>query len=192
MSMNNYRIFSDKELIASLREGDSLAYTEVYNRYFHLMLVFAYKKLRDEDLAKDFVQDLFTQVWVRRLDILVEGNLLQYLYISIRSKVLNYFCHQKVQEKYLDSLADFDSTYAPEQSDFYIREKQLADYIETQIKRLPSKMRRVFEMSRKEHLSHREIAHTLNTSESNVSHHINNAVKILRTKINTLFVFFFL
>lgn len=183
---------SDAELIALLREGDSAAYTQIYGRYFQLMFVFAYKKLRDEELSKDFVQDLFTQLWVKRMDILVEGNLVQYLYISLRSKLLNYFSHQKVQEKYVDFLGDFAESYAAEQSDFSIREKQLAAYIEIQIQKLPSKMRRVFEMSRKGHLTNLEIAHVLNTSESNVSHHIANAVKILKTKINAIFLLFFL
>ncbi len=190
--MPNFQNLSDNELIALLREGDAAAYTEIYDRYFQLMFLFAYKKLHDEELAKDFVQDLFTQLWVKRLDILVDGNLLQYLYISLRSRLLNYFSHQKVQDKYVSFLGDFAESYAGEQSDFTIREKQLAAYIEIQIQNLPSKMRKVFELSRKENLSNREIAQALNTTESNVSHHIGNAVKILKTKINTILLPFFL
>lgn len=188
---NDHNLF-DTELISLLREGDADAYTAIYDRYFQLMFVFAYKKLRDEELAKDFVQDLFAKLWIKRVDILIEGNLVQYLYISLRSKLLNYFAHQKVEEKYVSFLGDFAENYACEQSDFSIREKQLAAYIEIQIQNLPSKMRRVFEMSRREHLSNLEIARVLNTSESNVSHHIANAVKILKTKINIIFLLFFL
>ena len=190
--MSGNQPFSDSELITLLKKGDAVGYTEIYKRYFQLMFVFAYKKLRDEELAKDFVQDLFAQLWIKRVDILVEGNLVQYLYISLRSKLLNYFAHQKVEEKYVSFLGDFAGNYAGEQSDFSIREKQLAAYIEIQIQNLPSKMRRVFEMSRREHLSNLEIARVLNTSESNVSHHIANAVEILKTKINIIFLVFFL
>jgi len=184
--MPNYQNLSDNELIVFLKKGDAAAYTEIYDRYFQLMFVFAYKKLRDEELAKDFVQELFTDVWVKRDRILVEGNFIQYLYISLRSKLLNYFAHQKVESKYTDFLAHFANSHASEQSDYTIREKQLSAYIEKQIENLPKRMRNVFELSRRDGLSNREIAIVTNSTESNVSHHISNAVKILKSKIKII------
>ena len=174
---------TDSELISLLNEGNKKAYTEIFNRYFQLMFVFAYNKLRDEELAKDFVQELFTALWHKRERISSEGNLLQYLYISLRSSIYNFFDHQKVEAKYLDFLANFTNKVSND-ADYTIRERQLADYIEEQIKRLPPKMREVFELSRKQYLSNREIALKLDTSESNVSQHIGGAKKILSGKIN--------
>ncbi|TKC00033.1 sigma-70 family RNA polymerase sigma factor [Pedobacter cryotolerans] len=187
--MSGYKTLSDDELVALLREGNHLAYSEIYNRFFYLMFVFAYKKLSDEELAKDFVQELFTKLWVKKETILENGNIAQYLYISLRSRIFDFFAHQKVQTKYIDSLKDFASTNIVEYTDHLIREKQLLEYIEVQIKSLPKKMREVFEMSRKQYLSNKEIAEELGTTESNVSHHINNAVKILRTKLGLIIAF---
>ncbi|MNW97859.1 RNA polymerase sigma factor [compost metagenome] len=79
-----------------------------------------------------------------------------------------------------------------EDADHRIRERQLADYIETQIQSLPKKMRLIFEMSRKEHLSHKEIATVLETSENNVSTQIMNAIRILKVKLGTTSLLFFL
>lgn len=184
--MSGYKTLSDDELVTLLREGNHLAYSEIYNRYFYLMFVFAYKKLRDEELAKDFVQELFTKLWVKKETILKNGNLSQYLYISLRSRMFDFFAHQKVQTKYIDSLKGFASANLVEFTDHLIREKQLREYIEVQTKSLPKKMREVFEMSRKQHLSNKEIAEELGTTESNVSHHVNNAIKILRTKLGVI------
>lgn len=181
-----YQNLSDNDLIALLREGNAAAYTEVYDRYFQLMFVFAFRKLGDEELAKDFVQELFVSLWVKRERLLVEGNLAQYLYISLRSQLFNYFAHQKVQSKYIDFLGVYADGFAAGGSDFAIREKQLSDYIEGQIQKLPAKMRAVFELSRKDGLSNKEIADSLNTSESNVSHQISNALKILKSKLHLL------
>ena len=186
-----YQNLSDNELIAFLKEGNAAAYTEIYDRYFQLMFVFAYKKLRDEELAKDFVQELFEKLWVKRDTILLDGNLAQYLYISLRSRILDYFAHQKVQSKYVDFLAGFVGGEVVEATDYLVREKQLAAYIEMQIARLPLKMREVFELSRKEHLSNREIAAQLGTSESSVSQHISGAVKILKSKLSSIFMLIF-
>lgn len=186
-----YQNLSDNELVSFLRDGDAAAYTEIYDRYFELMFVFAYKKLQDEELAKDFVQDLFTKLWANAQDLKLEGNLAQYLYISLRSRIVDYFAHLKVQAKYVDFLAGFSEGRMVAQTDHLIRQKQLAAYIDMQIAQLPAKMREVFELSRKEHLSNREIAQRLGTSESSVSQHINGAVKILKTKINFFLLLFF-
>jgi len=189
--MPNFQNLSDNDLIALLRDGNVAAYTQIYDRYFQLMFVFAYKKLLDEELAKDFVQELFVKLWVKRDTILLDGNLAQYLYISLRSRILDYFAHQKVQSKYVDFLAGFVGGDVVEATDHLIREKQLSAYIQMQIAKLPVKMREVFELSRKEHLSNREIATQLGTSESSVSQHISGAVKILKSKLNSFFLLFF-
>jgi RNA polymerase sigma-70 factor (ECF subfamily) len=188
--MSGYQTFADSELVTLLRDGDHLAYTQIYDRYHYLMFVFAYKKLRDRDLAKDFVQDLFTKLWFRRENILENGNLSQYLYISLRSNILNFFAHQKVEAKYIDALRSLFSEPKTGNTDDKIREQQLAEYIETQIQNLPKKMREIFMLSRKEHFSNKEIAIKLETTESNVSHQISNAVKILKAKLNMLLLLF--
>lgn len=47
-------------------------------------------------------------------------------------------------------------------------------------------------MSRKEHLSHKEIAERLSVSENDVSKQVNNALRILRTKLGLAAFFWFL
>jgi len=193
MSMPVYQNLSDNELIAFLREGDAAAYTEVYDRYFQLMFVFAYKKLRDEELAKDFVQELFVRLWERRAGLDKVINFRSYLYVSMRNSLLNHFKHQKVGDAYRNFLTGYELDRGIAGADFRIREIQLADYIELQIQCLPKKMRHIFELSRKSHLSHREIALKLNTSENNVTTQIANALRILKAKlIRILVIGFFL
>ncbi|WP_097132290.1 RNA polymerase sigma factor [Pedobacter xixiisoli] len=185
-----YQNLSDNELIAFLREGDAAAYTEIYDRYFQLMFVFAYKKLRDEELAKDFVQEQFTGIWHRRESLSVEGNFSSFMFTSMRNRMLDYFAHQKVRNRYVDFLASY-SLQSSKSTDFLIREKQMSDYIERQIVTLPSKMRHIFELSRKQHLSHKEIAAVLETSEHNVSKQITNALRILKVKLGRSIILMF-
>lgn len=190
--MPNYQNLSDNELIVFLREGDATAYTEVYDRYFQLMFVFAYKKLRDEELAKDFVQELFARIWERREELLNVETLSSYLYVAMRYRILDYFSHLQVKERYTDFLIGYTANSKSVEADFHIREKQLADYIDLQIQSLPSKMRRIFELSRKEHLSHKEIAAQLNTSEYNVAKQVTNALRIIKSKLGAAISLLFL
>lgn len=186
--MPDYQNHQEKELISQLKMGNANSYTEIYDRYFRLMFVFAYKKLRDEDLAKDFVQELFTDIWNKRAELLEDKIFASFLYTSLRYKILNHFAHLKVENKFVDFLA-YQSKFASEHSDYLIRDKQLSEYIEKQIQSLPKKMRRIFELSRKDHLSHKEIALVVNTSEHTVSKQISNALKIIKTKVGRAFLF---
>jgi DNA-directed RNA polymerase specialized sigma24 family protein len=53
-------------------------------------------------------------------------------------------------------------------------------------------MREVFELSRKQHLSHKEIAARLGTTEQTVKKQVSNTVKILRMKLGSLFYLLFI
>ncbi|WP_370580687.1 sigma-70 family RNA polymerase sigma factor [Mucilaginibacter sp. FT3.2] len=60
------------------------------------------------------------------------------------------------------------------------------------MQKLPPKMRQIFEMSRKGNLSYKEISEQLNVSENNVSKQINNALRLLKTKLGIVVFLFFL
>lgn len=168
-----------------LNKGDHLAYAQIYDRYKFILQAHAINKLRNREEARDIIQEVFTYLWLKHEVIEFSGNLSGYLYGSVRHAILNKFAHQQVCEKYLDSLKTF-SGQDNIVTDQRIRENQLKEYIEKEIGQLPSKMRAVFELSRKEYLSHQEIAWKLGISEQTVSKHITNALKILKVKLGVL------
>jgi len=189
--MSVYKNVSDRELSILLREGDKAAYTEIYQRYYRLLFVHSYKKLRNEEEAKDLIHELFASLWKKRDTIDFNGNLVGYLYISMRNRVLDYFSHKDVESKYITSLQhyiDIDNA----KTDYRIREKDLLEFIKKEIQALPPKMKEVFELSRNEYLSHKEIGEKLDISEQTVSKHISNALRTLRVKLGASFLIFFL
>ncbi|WP_257659077.1 RNA polymerase sigma-70 factor [Parapedobacter lycopersici] len=175
---------SDQELVVLLQRGDAAAFTMVFHRYYGLLFIHAYKKLRDAEQAKDVVQELFTALWVRRERLsLTNDNLAVYLYTAVRNRILDVIARQQVREKYIQSLQGFIDR---EQTgtDYRVRSLDLAALIEAEISALPPKMREVFEMSRYENLSHKEIAEKLELSELTVRTHVKKALRILRMRLN--------
>jgi RNA polymerase sigma-70 factor (family 1) len=175
----------DDALISLLREGNQDAYTEIYNRYKWLLHTHAYKKLGDRDAANDVIQELFTSLWLKREDIYLTTTLSAYLYTAVRNRVLNVIEHRMVESKYIDSLADYANGFVAA-TDHLVRENQFNAIIEKEIAALPPKMREVFELSRKAHLSHREIAEHLHISEQTVTKQVKNALKILRMRLGLI------
>jgi RNA polymerase sigma-70 factor (family 1) len=188
--MASLKPLSDNELIQLLKRSDHSAFNEIYHRYFQMLFVHACQKLSDEEKAKDVIQEVFATLWFKRdMDIQIK-NLPAYLFTAVRNKIFDIYAHETVQQKHLDSLEAFLKSNHPVSTDYRIRERELQIYIDKQIEALPPKMKAVFELSRKDQLSHQEIADQLQTNTNNVSKHINGALKILRTKFDLLFFFF--
>lgn len=187
--MKSYRNLSDQEIVQRLSQDDHDAYSEIYHRYFHLIYVHAFKKVQDSEQAKDVAQDVFTYLWFKREKAALIQDLAAYLFTSARNKIFDLFAHEQVEQKHIDSLQAFYSKNPIHPTDHQTRERDFQAYIDKQIAELPPKMRVIFELSRREQLSYKEIAEQLDTTENNVSKQVNNALRILRTKLNVLFFF---
>lgn len=190
--MQTYHAYNDEELLALIRKHDGSAFTEVYNRFNGLLYIYARKITNKGEEAEDIVQDIFIKLWDNRTSLKLKSSLSSYLYAAVRYKFFDLVAHQKVRSDYAEIFQHYlDLQENPVEE--YINEKQLASLIEQEVAQLPKKMRQIFELSRQNGLSHKEIAVQLNLSEKTVKNQINNALKILRTKLGIvafLMVFF--
>lgn len=186
-----YDNLNDHELIARIKDGDQEAYARIYQQYFRVLFIHAYKKLQDKEEARDLIQELFTTLWTKRAYLSLNSSLVAYLYTAVRNRILDHYAHQDVQSRYVSSLQQFVDV-EPVETDHHIREKELLEVIEKEIQALPSKMREIFELSRKSHFSHKEIAEQLGISEQTVAKQVSNALKILRTKLGAALFFLLL
>jgi RNA polymerase sigma-70 factor (family 1) len=186
-----YQKYTDQELFDLLKSGDQVAYTTIYERYIFTLLNHAFNKTRNREEARDIVQEVFTRLWARRQQIQITTNLAGFLYTSVHHIIIDQFVHSKVKDKYFASILSF-AAQSQEATDHHIRENQLAAIIEKEIADLPPKMREIFELSRKHHLSHKEIAERLNIAEQTVSKQVSNALKILRFKLGIIAYLYFI
>jgi RNA polymerase sigma-70 factor (ECF subfamily) len=187
--MHGHDTTSDLKLVDLLRSDDHAAFAELYERYKVVLYLHAKRMLNDQDQTKDVIQEVFTVLWTKRASIFIATSVKSYLYNAVRNKVFNLLAHRKFEMNYLNSLQEIIDL-GENGVEAQLREKQLIAMIEREIEQLPSKMREVFELSRKHHFSHKEIAEKLNISDKTVKKQINNAIKILRLKINAILVAF--
>lgn len=180
--MSDYSSFSDTELIVLLRQKDEFAFTEIYRRHWHMLYLHARKILGHEDEAKDLVQDLFSKFWIKAQELDVKTNLKGYLYMAVRNSILNFIRKQKVNHDFIDLIAAQmnENDNATVEG---IDERELISLINAEIEQLPPKMKYIFELSRKEFLSNKEIATQLNMTEDAVKKQISRAIQLLRLKL---------
>lgn len=183
--MTAYKKISDEILFDLMREGDHHAYVELYNRFFGVLYIHAFKKLKDKGDAQDVIQDIFARLWHRRNEITIETKVSYYLYTCVRNRILDQIEHSKVKDKYVASLQDFIDAGA-NTTDEYVDTKELSSAIEREIASLHPQMRKVFVMSRFQGMKYKEIASELNISEQTVRTHVKKALRILRTRLGVV------
>jgi len=169
-------------LLSRVREGDESAFEAIYKRYYSLLYIHACKLLKESGEAEDCVQEVFSGLWQKAGQLEISVSLSSYLYTSIRNRVLNRIEHKRVKDAYLFSMQRFMKE-GVSITDEELRVRELTALIEREIAALPEKMREVFELSRREELSHKEIAEKLNISDKTVKKQVSNALKILRGRL---------
>lgn len=185
--MQVYHTYSDEQLLALLKEGDQLAFEQIYSRYWKKLFSLSFHKLQSKHDAEDILHDIFTSIWLRRssLDI---NSLEAYLAVAVKYKILEYFNktihHTPVSA---ESHEDLATTLPSDQLDARI----LASLLSEKIQQLPEKCRIVFEQSRLEGKSNPEIARDLNISRKTVEKHISTALRQLRLNMKDFFSAFF-
>lgn len=180
--MVDYSKYSDSELVELFRSEDNAAFKEIYMRYDKLLFLYAFNKLRDEEEAKDVVQDVFLWLLKNKQGLLLKTTLSGYLYKSVLNKIFDIFRHKGIIKKYVDAgdyYIDTDSV----QTDYLIREKDIALLIEREIAAMPPRMKEVYELKRRHYLSTREIATRLDISENTVANQLKKASKHLRARL---------
>jgi len=183
--MTDYTSYSDIEWADLVRSADDRAFKEVYDRYNKLLYLFAYNKLRNKEEAKDVVQEVFAWLLNNRARFAINSSVSSFLYKSVLNKIFDIFRHQSVIRKYIeqgDHYIDIDST----ETDYLIREKDIAQMIRQEIDAMPQKMKEEYLLRFEQYLSAKEIAEQLNISENTVNTHLKRAAKKLRDNLGML------
>lgn len=169
---------NDAELLKLLRKGDKAAFEEIYNRYRTRLYRAALSKVRTDENAKEIVQDVFLDLWLRRDQVQII-ELERYLYSAIKYRVLDFFKKEFQRQRYVQSV---HYTHLDESSDTedMLAYNELSESIAYCIAQLPEKTKVIFELNRIHYKSADEIASALDIPLRTVEYHITQGLKSLR------------
>lgn len=191
MSAYQSATWNDEQLLELTRDDDRAAFTELYHRYWKRLFVVAANKLNDQAIAEELVQDILADLWYRRKQINITTTLSAYLSVALKYKIIDYMARLNHRLKY-EAYAALNNSLEDDVTQDWLGFEELKDRLSKLVNALPEKCRIVYQLSREQGYSQKQIARKLGIAEKTVESHLAKALKNLRTKLSSfLFVFFF-
>lgn len=182
-----YGKIEDAGLFRLLQQDDREAFTELYHRYSAVLYLFIIFYIKDEEVSRDCLQDIFLSLWENRHRIKIMKSVRNYLYTSAKNKVLNQIRTKTVIRKYLSRTLDEkhdDVIQSPEE--ICIRQ-EMNRLIELAISDLGSEKKQQILSLRQDGLSNKEIAQRLDIPETTVRMYYSQSVRSLRDHFKKMF-----
>jgi RNA polymerase sigma-70 factor (ECF subfamily) len=182
--MGDYQDYLVKQelLIKQLREGNERAYEALFKTYYSELTIHAKRFIYDLEASKEIVQDLFVNIYEKRLNLEINSSLRAYLYKSVQNRCINLINSSKTKEKYALYVKQ-NSVETENQVDREMNNIELEAALHNAISNLPPKCRMIFKMNRFDGLTNGEIALKLDLSKRTVETQITKALKILRNRL---------
>lgn len=187
MITKNIITLTDEGLLNRSRYyNDEKAFREIFDRYWAKLFLYAFNVLKEKETCEDIVQTIFIDLWTRKDNIEIE-NLSAYLYKAVKFQIFKRFRDSKITVQHEEH---FMLTKLEHNMTEQIEANELSAHIRNFIDKLPQQRKVIFELSRFENLSNKEISEKLNISLQTVKNQISSAIKYLRKSIQ-LFILLF-
>ncbi|MEZ0608872.1 RNA polymerase sigma factor [Fibrella sp. WM1] len=171
----------DKLLWQAFREGDRQAFETLLHRYYRPLFQYGTKFLKDTDLINDCVQDLFVDLWERRIFLSEARDLKLYLFSALRNLIFK-------EKKRLTSQDELPDEW--EEADTYVenriidqetdQEKQVR--VQKTLIRLTKRQQEILHLKFYEALTNDQIAEILSISRPAVANLLFQAIRAFRTQ----------
>jgi len=179
---------NENEYIRKFIQGDDEAFSLLFFEYYPKVKHFIIRLIKSDVFAEDLAQDIFAKIWINRENLSNVHSFNAYIFQMTKNRVLNHIKSNTVRSIYKNSINTEEPSITLEE-EFIAKETQLI--IELVVQKMPSRKRRVFEMSRYEGLKNEEIATKLNISKKTVENHLNMAINEIKRSL-VLFCFLFI
>jgi len=170
--------------ITCLREGDQQAFERVFYEYHEKVHAYVLKKTNSVYIADEALQLTFIRLWNYRHSLTDELSLFSQVFRIARTTMIDLIRkeHNKTQTltSYKPSAVFTDDTVDR------LEANELQRKIAGLLRDMPGVQKKVFEMSRFEGRSYRDIADALSISVKTVETHISRALKYLRQHLTLL------
>lgn len=148
-----------------------------FKQSFKPLCFYAMSFVKDDEVARDIVHDVFLSVWKRRADIDFSQPIYPYFLSLTRNCALNYLTHQRVKNRHEELQRKTGEWYMESNDSGH---EELICRIVDRMDHLPDRCGEVMRLCFIECKKYKEIADLLNISVNTVKTHITTGLRTLR------------
>lgn len=156
----------DSALVAMHRAGNPLAFQALYNDYYHRLLRFVRKRVREDDLVEDIAQEAFARAYAAISGLRETGRFYPWLTMIARRLIIDHYRQRSRISLVADlDIGPSDSSDAPEG---LLLEQEAHAELAQAMDRLRGRHRDVLHLREFEGLSYEQIAERLGVPATTV------------------------
>lgn len=161
--------------------GDESALKVLLSQYHNYLLVVGSRYLTDKLRVEDVIHDVFADLWNKKEDIKIHAGVKSFLRGAVINKCLSIIR----KENRMDYVEDhgYDAMDNSPSPDLILDAQNLKSTIDEIVDGLPEKCREVFQLSRNQGKSHREISEAMGISKKTIENHMTRALKTLKNEL---------
>lgn len=180
--------YQEKFLLLQIAAGDEKAFKKLFDLYKERFYAVVLKMTRSDEVAKDIVQEVFTNIWSKRESLVDITNPSSYFFTAVYRRVYHHFRKIALERKLLEAIPAVKESVNT--TDEMVLANESSQLISTAISKLPRQQQLVFKLAKQEGLSRADIAQQLQISPNTVKNHLAEALKFIRTFLhNSAFTF---
>jgi len=176
---SDYTSLSDTELVEMLREGDQLAFEKLYKQYSARLYINVFKLVKDEQIAEELIQELFTRIWQKRAELNIESSFIAYLYRIAQNLVHDFFRKLQRDRKMQDHFISVTTEYY-EHIEEALHYRESEGILQKALDQLSPQQRSVYQFCKIDGHTYKEAALKMGISPHTVKEYLGNANKAVK------------
>lgn len=182
---NRWNETEERDLFTRIASGDQDAFARVFHHFNKRIFPFVLNMIKSEILAEEIVQDIFTQLWVKREEATQWEHPQAYLFKMAANRTLDQLRKISRETQLVQALTETMRNTPLNDIEAWLDGKEASQLIHEAVATLPPQRLRVYKLCREQGLSYREAAAELGISVKTVQAHLQEATRQIRAFISS-------
>ncbi|MCC5905283.1 MAG: RNA polymerase sigma-70 factor [Balneolaceae bacterium] len=182
--MSDLYLKNEKEWLKKLSQGSELAFTKIFDHYRPRIYSVALNMLKSSNQAEDVVQEVFLKIWTQQEKMININNLEGYLFMMARNNIYDRFKKLASERTARNTFTEIRKNTV-NNTDHSLIEKNNYELLQQTLAILPPRQKQIYDLSRNEGMSYKQIGIKLDISHLTVKKHMSEALKFIRKHLET-------
>lgn len=174
----------EKALFRRIAADDHDAYTHIFHLFTPRLLPYILKITRDEQLAREMLQETFLRLWMHRADLLTVELPDSWLFRIAANLCLGHLRTRATHDRLQPVLEERTGGRRDDGPVETLEGRDLGRLIQRAVSELPTKRQEIYRLSREQGLSHGEIAEKLGIAVSTVKNQLGTSLKYIYDRLH--------